>query len=145
MTALLCLVTPLELVYFDFWPFGLERRVYSLKEFVIFLSSKDRAMESFSSLFMKIGDDTAGGRKYLLDNNIVHSDLKPRNILISNQMYCDRLTDKEATRKAWEKEPIICKLVDFGKSRIEIIQTATVSSAQTTNIDRGTSVYMAPE
>ena len=102
-------------------------------------------MESFSSLFMKIGDDTAGGRKYLLDNNIVHHDLKPRNILISNQMYCDRLTDKEATRKAWEKEPIICKLVDFGKSRIEIIQTATVSSAQTTNIDRGTSVYMAPE
>ena len=76
MTALLCLVTPLELVYFDFWPFGLERRVYSLKEFVIFLSSKDRAMESFSSLFMKFGDDTAGGRKYLLNNNIVHRDLR---------------------------------------------------------------------
>ena len=137
MTALICLVTPLKLVYFDFSPFGLERRVYSLKEFVIFLSSKERAIESFSSLFMKIGDDTARGRKYLLDNNIVHRDLKPRNILISNQMYCDRLTDKEVTRKAWEKEPIICKLVDFGKS--------TVSSAQTTNIDRGTSVHMAPE
>ena len=75
---------------------------------------------------------------------IVHRDLKPANILVSNQMYCDS-KDKEVIRDAWEKEPIICKLVDFGESRGDMNQTASICSTQTTNIDRGTPVYMAPE
>ena len=37
----------LELVYFDFSPFGLERRVFSLKDFINVLSSEDGAMDSF--------------------------------------------------------------------------------------------------
>ena len=134
----------LELVYFDFSPFGLERRVFSLKDFINFLSSEDGAMDSFSPLFIKIAEDTARSLKYLHDNNIAHRDLKPGNVLVSNQMYCE-MPNKEAVREAWEKEPIICKLVDFGESRASMIQTATVCSTQTTNIDRGTPVYMAPE
>lgn len=59
-------------------------------------------------------------------------------------MYCET-PDKEAVREAREKEPIICKLVDFVESRASMIQTASVCSAQTTNIGRGTPVYMAPE
>ena len=134
----------LELVYFDFSPFGLERRVFSLKDFLNFLSSEDGAMDSFSPLFIKIAEDTARSLKYLHDNNIAHRDLKPGNVLVSNQMYCE-MPNKEAVREAWEKAPIICKLVDFGESGASMIQTATVCSTQTTNIDRGTPVYMAPE
>lgn len=134
----------LELVYFDFSPFGLERRVFSLKDFINFLSSEDGAMNSFPPLFIKIAEDTARSLKYLHDNNIAHRDLKLGNVLISNQMYCE-MPNKEAVREAWEKEPIICKLVDFGESRASMIQTATVCSTQTTNIDRGTPIYMAPE
>ncbi|CAH3179165.1 unnamed protein product, partial [Porites lobata] len=135
----------LELVYFDFSPFGgLERRVFSLKDFINFLSSEDGAMDSFSPLFNKIAEDTARSLKYLHDNNIAHRDLKPGNVLVSNQMYCE-MPNKEAVREAWEKAPIICKLVDFGESRASMIQTATVCSTQTTNIDRGNPVYMAPE
>ena len=93
---------------------------------------------------MKIADDTARGLKYLHDRNIVHRDLKPANILVSNQMYCDS-KDKEVIRDAWEKEPIICKLVDFGESRGDMNQNTSICSTQTTNIDRGTPVYMAPE
>ena len=59
-------------------------------------------------------------------------------------MYC-QMPNKEAVREALEKQPIICKLVDFGKSRASMIQTATICSTQTMNIDRGTPVYMAPE
>ena len=55
------------------------------------------------------------------------------------------MPNKEAVKGAWEKEPIICKLVDFGESRASMIQMATVCSTQTTNIDRGTPVYMAPD
>lgn len=59
-------------------------------------------------------------------------------------MYCD-MADEGDLREAWNREPIICKLVDFGESRRDLNQTATVCSTQTTNIDRGTPVYMAPE
>lgn len=121
----------LELVYFDFSPFGLERRVSSLKDFINFLSSEDGAMDSFLPLFIKITEDTAQSLKYLHDSKIAHRDLKPGNILVSNQMYCE-MQNKEAVREAWEKEPIICKLVDFDESRASMIQTASVCSAQTT-------------
>ena len=108
------------------------------------LSSEDGAMDSFSPLFINIAEDTVRSLKYLHDNNIAHRDLQPGNVLVSNQMYCE-MPNKEALREAWEKEPIICKLVDFGESRASMIQTATVCSTQTTNIDRGTPIYMAPE
>lgn len=133
----------LEYVFFDFLPFGLEGRVSSLKEFLIFLHSEE-IVDSFSALNVKIAQDTARGLKFLHDKNVVHRDLKPANILVSNQMYCST-TDNEAVKKAWEKEPICCKLVDFGESRGEMNQTASVCHTQTTNIDRGTPAYMAPE
>jgi serine/threonine protein kinase len=55
------------------------------------------------------------------------------------------MVDKDDVKLAWEKEPIICKLVDFGESRGQLNQTATIFHMRTTNIDRGTPVYMAPE
>ena len=81
---------------------------------------------------------------YLHNNNIAHRDLNPGNVLVSNQMYCE-MPNKKAVREAWEKEPVICKPVDFGESRASMSQTAAVYSTQTTNIDRATLVYMAPE
>ena len=45
-----------------------------------------------------------------------------------------KTTDKQAVREAWEKGPIVCKLVDFGESTADKIQTGTVCSAQTENI-----------
>ena len=92
----------LELVYFNFSPFGLERHVFSLKDFINFLSSEGGAMDSFSPLFIKITEDTTHSLKYLHDNNIAHQDLKPGNVLVSNQMYC-KMPNKEAVREAWEK------------------------------------------
>ena len=46
----------LELVYFNFSPFRLERRVFCLKDFINFLLSENGAMDSFSPLFIKIAD-----------------------------------------------------------------------------------------
>ena len=66
----------------------------------------------------------------------MHRDLKPANLLISNQHYCHQNIDE--TREAWEKEPIICKLVDFGESRAALQQTGTLCQTRTNNVDRGT-------
>ena len=41
----------LELVYFDFSPFGLERRVFSLKDLINVLSSEDGAIGISSSRY----------------------------------------------------------------------------------------------
>ena len=91
----------LELVYFDFSPFGPARRV-------------------FSPLFIKIAEDTARSIKYLHDNNIAHRDLRPGNVLVSNHMYCE-MPNKEAVREAWEKEPITCKLTNRNMLKIELL------------------------
>ena len=65
-----CQSPPAMMLELDFSPFGLERRVFSLKDFINFLSSEDGAMDSFSPLFLKIAEDTARSLKYLHDNNI---------------------------------------------------------------------------
>jgi len=62
--------------------------------------------------------------------------------------YCYWSKENRSLNYCWEKGPPTtwkCKLVDFGESRADMIQTATVCSTQTTNIDKGTPVYMAPE
>ena len=63
---------------------------------------------------------------------------------MSNQHYCS-LTPSEID-KAFKKEPILCKLTDFGESRAREVQTATVkSTCATNNVGHGTPSYMAPE
>lgn len=63
---------------------------------------------------------------------------------MSNQHYCS-LTPSEV-EKAFEKEPIVCKLTDFGESRAREVQTAAgKSTCATNNVGRGTPAYMAPE
>ena len=42
-------------------------------------------------------------------------------------------------------KPIICKLIDFGESRSDVAQTATLCNQRTLNVYRGSPVYMPPE
>ena len=74
----------------------------------------------------------------------MHRDLKPGNVLISNQQYC-HYKNVEEIQEAWDEEAVICKLVDLRESRASLQQTGTLCHSKTTNVDRGTVVYMAPE
>lgn len=130
----------LENIYFSFVPFGLEGKVSNAQDFVDYASNYEM-ITVFSRLHRKIAEDTVLGLEYLHSKNIAHRDLKPSNILISNQHYLSH----EAVREAWEKEGCVCKLADFGESRAALEQTATLCQTKTSNIDRGTPVYMAPE
>ena len=60
-----------------------------------------------------------------------HRDLKPPNILVSNQHYC-QLSDHVEIETISSKMPIVCKLTDFGESRSQDIHTNTVLSSKTT-------------
>ena len=134
----------LEYVYFDFAPFGLECRVSSLQDYLDYMSAKEEIVSSFACLHNKIAEDTALGLQYLHDQSIAHRDLKPGNVLISNQHYC-HFDEKREVEEAWARNPITCKLVDFGESRAALQQTETICHTRTTNVDRGTVVYMSSE
>ncbi|CAB3989984.1 Mitogen-activated kinase kinase kinase A [Paramuricea clavata] len=67
--------------------------------------------------------------------------------LFSNhlQMTKSALDEIKSSSNAWEKEPIRCKLADFGESRSLSLQTNTLCKTATNHITRGTPVYRAPE
>jgi serine/threonine protein kinase len=73
--------------------------------------------------------------------DIAHRDLKPNNVLVSNQHYCL----KSSFVSEYERNPIVCKIADFGLSRSLKMQTRSIIQSRTNEICRGTRDYMAPE
>ncbi|KAK3728841.1 hypothetical protein QZH41_007645 [Actinostola sp. cb2023] len=132
----------LEYMCFDFELFGTREKVSSLDKLFKFLD-KHNFIEKFP-LASKIAEDLSRGVSYLHKRGIVHRDIKPANVLVSNQHYCSE--NRERLDGLWRREPIRCKLADFGESRSLVLQTdADVIKTATGNIVRGTPVYRAPE
>ena len=132
----------LEHVCFDFAPFGLQEKAYSLDDYLHFIDACDAFKEfPFQN---KIAQDICSGIMYLHDRDIAHRDLKPANILVSNSHYSG-LDSEVEQRNVFDTEPIICKVTDFGESRSRATQTATICHTATRNVQRGSPAYMAPE
>ena len=66
-------------------PVGVEGRVSSLQDYFDFMSGKEEMILSLICLHIEIPEDIALGVQYLLDQNIVHRDIKLGNVLVSNQ------------------------------------------------------------
>ena len=141
-----CVAPPammLEYVYFDFSPFCPDApRVNCLEELLCHLDATDSVAQF--PLQLKIAEDIAKGLGHLHQSGIYHRDLKTSNVLVSNRHYCD-MQDHADLIKAFNSEPIVCKLTDFGESRSEEIQTQLVAKTHTENVNRGTPSFMAPE
>ena len=70
--------------------------------------------------------DIVAGLKYLHAHNIIaHRDLKPKNILVSNQHYCDN--DATSVAEIYAKCPVVCKATGFGLSRSLDTQTQSLA------------------
>jgi len=75
-------------VYFDIEVFGGERKLSSLNELMYLIDSQD--CNRIEGAFMdKISADVAGGPPYSHVNEIAHRDLKPADVLVSNNHYRD--------------------------------------------------------
>ena len=132
----------MDYVYFDFTAFGGTQTLSSLEEFLEFCDNFE--FKSIEGWPVKISKDVTKGLLYLHNNNIVCRDLKPANVLISNQHYID-VSDKSKKKAIINECPIICKLTDFGEARSQLLQTKTLISTKTNCVNRGTLAFMAPE
>ena len=134
----------MEYSCFDFGPFGIEKRVSTLANF-LHLVDDNFDFTSFAELLPICAKDIITGLEYLHNKNIAHRDLKPANILVSNQNYSNASHSKDEFKIAYAECLIVCELADFGLSRSIELQTKTVLKAETQCIGRGTLEYMAPE
>ncbi|KAJ7383732.1 hypothetical protein OS493_026263 [Desmophyllum pertusum] len=138
------LVIILEYVVFDFSPFSRDTKVNTLDMFLSEIAQMPKSDREFDHLIPAIAIDVTKGLSHLHQLEIAHRDLKPMNILISNQHYC-ALEDRQQIRRLKAARPVVCKLADFGESRSQLLQTNGLNDPGTSQGFRGTIAFMAPE
>lgn len=94
----------LEYVFFDFKQFGQDVRVSTLADFL--LKIDEFRSEEFHPLANHAALEIVEGLAYLHSKEIAHRDLKPTNILISNQHYAELSDDEEITRQYPDQLPV---------------------------------------
>ena len=100
----------MELCEFSFIPFGGAEAVNSLDKLLI-LMSEESYFTCFSGIGNVIARDITNAIAYLHGMDIVHIDIKPANILLSNSHYSN--VQGVDLKVAYEKTSIVCKLGDF--------------------------------
>ena len=134
----------MEYSCFNFQPFGVAKSVCSLEDFVHFVDD-EFDFASFADLLPTCAKDVVAGLKYLHSKNIAHRDLKPGNILVSNQHYSSKTLNEDEFAEAYDECPVVCKMADFGLSRSLDLQTKSFFMSKTESVSLGTPAYMAPE
>ena len=133
----------MDFVTFSFEKLGIQRESVSTLKAILGSCDSFNDFKGFEHLQYHLATDICCGLNYLHNKDVVHRDLKPDNILVSNINYavCD---DKDLSLW-WATKPITAVLTDFGESRSTLLRTRTVVNSATNRLVRGSPAYMAPE
>ena len=103
-----------EYVAFSFERFDDEKVVSSLSDFLVHVRSH-YDFKGFEHVVPIVAKDVAVGLKFLHDSDIVHRDVKPANILLTNKHYVHMPEDE--LQFFWKHQPVICKIANFGEDQ----------------------------
>ena len=131
----------MEYCVFSFTPVQRIEKFSCLDQLLQYLSTED-LFTYFPGILNFMARDIGKGLAYLHENNMVHREIKPGNILVTNTHYAH---ETKQLVPMFEKRPVTCKLADFGERRSEMAQTKTLLSNKTKLVERGTPAFMAPE
>ena len=113
----------LEYIFFDFKPFGVDKKVNSLLDLLNYLNNINSVNMLGRELQVKICMDIAKGLEYLHSKDTVHRDLETANVLVSNRHYCHLTKFNVPDMTETCKDRLFA---DFGKSRSHQVQTAAL-------------------
>ena len=114
----------MEYLEFSFLPFRREITVNSLDRLLCILDKED-LLSYFPRIGNQITTDVISALSYLHENNIVHRNMKPSNVILSNLHYSSCRESELA--ETFSKQAIICKLGDLGEARSIVAQICIVS------------------
>ena len=104
----------MDFLEFSFAPFGNDLISHSLDLFLKTLDEND-FVSSFPNLLNLVAKGIFTGIAYLHENNIVHRDVKPSNIIASNTHYSNEESTKQ--EELFAEQPVVCKIADLGEAR----------------------------
>ena len=120
----------LEYMTFNLTPFEINKYITSLDGLLKEIGTEELAME-FTDMITRIAGSIICAMQYLHGNDVAHRDLKPGNILVTNQHISKGTKTVFEKQDIWNRNLCVVKLTYFGESWGNICPRATAVRSYT--------------